>query len=315
VDSALPGPEQFRAWVACGGLSGSGDYRPGVESPALMSSGEGPSPRGLVPVAWIGRTSTEDQQDPVGSLLRQLRVSQAALPAGCVVVAHFYDVESGRKDLDDRGRVDPNAGGLSIPIPRDGGIQDLLAEAVDPGCRFVAVICEQIDRIARRTYYGTLVEHRLQGAGVTLWAADERITPLPGGTGMAAVIDPTNILTRRVKQGIAEWYALDMIKRARDGYETHTDQGYTVGKAPYGYRPIRIVLDSHADSDTAGHRGKGRSGPRTKTRLASDPLEADVVRRIFRLRVGERLGYQAIADRLNTDLVLNPPPTPPMPGR
>jgi len=39
------------------------------------------------------------------------------------------------------------------------------------------------------------------------------------GSGFAGpVIDPTNILTRRVKQGIAEWYALDMIKRTRDGF-------------------------------------------------------------------------------------------------
>lgn len=40
-----------------------------------------------------------------------------------------------------------------------------------------------------------------------------------------------------------------------------------------------------------------------------------VVRRIFTWRVSERLGYQAIADRLNTDLPTNPPPLPVDPAR
>ncbi len=57
----------------------------------------------LVPVAWVGRVSDEEQQDPVGSLLRQLRVARAKLPEGCQIMAYFYDVESGRKDLDARG--------------------------------------------------------------------------------------------------------------------------------------------------------------------------------------------------------------------
>jgi site-specific DNA recombinase len=57
----------------------------------------------MVPEAWLGRTSTEDSQDPTISLPRQLRNSRDALPAGFVIVAHFYDVESGRKDLDERG--------------------------------------------------------------------------------------------------------------------------------------------------------------------------------------------------------------------
>ncbi|WP_226353018.1 recombinase family protein [Pseudonocardia sp. ICBG601] len=45
------------------------------------------------------------------------------------------------------------------------------------------------------------------------------------------------------------------------------------------------------------------------------PVEAEVVRRIFRWRVGARQGYQAIADTLNADPELNPPPTPVDPSR
>jgi hypothetical protein len=86
---------------------------------------------------------------------------------------------------------------FDLRIPRDGGITDLLAEARRPGRRFDAVICESIDRIARRTYYGAKIEHELEQAGVALFAADEPIL-LSGKRATA-------ILTRRVKQGVAEW--------------------------------------------------------------------------------------------------------------
>ncbi|MFI0937384.1 hypothetical protein [Streptomyces sp. NPDC021020] len=59
---------------------------------------------GEVRVAWLGRTSTEVQQDPRQSLMRQLRNSKGALPEAWAIVCHFYDVESGRMELEARGR-------------------------------------------------------------------------------------------------------------------------------------------------------------------------------------------------------------------
>ncbi len=58
---------------------------------------------------------------------------------------------------------------------------------------------------------------------------------------------------------------------------------------------------THAKRDTKGLQ---------KIRLEVHPVEGPVVRKSFGWRVAERLGYQAIADRLNEDLVTNPPPTP-----
>jgi DNA invertase Pin-like site-specific DNA recombinase len=130
--------------------------------------------------AWWGRVSTEDQQDPTLSLPRQLHTSRAALPQGALIVAHFYDVESGRKDLEARGSSTAHER-LAIPIPREGGIHDLLAEAARPDRRFDAVICESIERIARRTYYGTKIEHDLEACGVSLFAAAEPITSTASG--------------------------------------------------------------------------------------------------------------------------------------
>lgn len=61
-----------------------------------------------VRVAWAGRTSTEEHQDPRQSLLRQLSRSKSALPESWVVVCHFYDVESGRMELERRGQRHQN---------------------------------------------------------------------------------------------------------------------------------------------------------------------------------------------------------------
>jgi site-specific DNA recombinase len=247
-------------------------------------------------LAWVGRTSTYDQQDPSLSLPRQLASSREALPPSWVIVAHFYDVESGRLDLDARGQGTAHQA-FDLRIPRDGGIPDLLAEARRPNRRFDAVICESIDRIARRTYYGAKIEHELEQAGVALFAADEPIL-LSGKRATA-------ILTRRVKQGVAEWYVLEMLEKSWDGICEHTRQGWNVGRPPYGYRAEPIPHPVPA------RRAEGK----TKTRLCPDPVCAAVVRQIFAWRVTQRLGYRAIAERLNQEPDRYPPPRSPDPAR
>ncbi|MEW2453244.1 recombinase family protein [Streptomyces albus] len=244
-------------------------------------------------MAWLGRTSTEDSQDPTLSLPRQLRNARAALPPGWMIVAHFYDVESGRKDLDVRGQGVAHER-FAIPIPRDGGIADLLAEAESPDRRFAAVICESIERVARRTYYGTKIEHELEQCGVVLCAADEPISA--DGKGKRA----TPTLTRRVKQAVSEWYVLQMLELSWDGFIEHTQQGWNVGKPPYGYNAQRVPHPVPA------RREQGA----TKHRLVPDPERGPVVTEIFRLRVLKRLSFRQIADHLNLDPAAYPPPQP-----
>ncbi|WP_199537143.1 recombinase family protein [Spongiactinospora gelatinilytica] len=211
-------------------------------------------------------------------------------------MAHFYDIESGRKDLSARG-LGRGHERFAIPVPRDGGIQDLLAEAARPDRRFNAVICESIDRIARRTYIGTQIENRLEQLGVLLLCADEPIIL----NGKRA----SQILTRRVKQGVAEWYVLELLEKSWGGFEAHTEQGYNVGKPCYGYAADKIPHPVPA------RRAEGR----TKHRLVPDPVCGPVVTHIFALRVVERLAYREIAERLNRDLDRYPPPTPVDPDR
>jgi site-specific DNA recombinase len=251
-----------------------------------------PAPGGVrTPVAFVARVSTDDQQDPTLSLPRQLVNCQAALPPGWYVAAWFWDIESGRLDLERRGRGRAQER-LSVRVPRDGGLLDLMAEAEQPGRRFEAVICESIDRLARRTHISTRLEHELERRGVRIYAADEPINP--GGK------QSTTVLTRRLKQGVAEWYVMDLLERSWDGLKIHTAQGWNVGKPPYGYL---------ADKVTHPVPARAADG-RTKTRLLPDPVCGPVVTEIFRLRAVERLSYRAIADRLNTDPAAYPPPQP-----
>ncbi len=127
------------------------------------------------------------------------------------------------QELRERGKSQAHQQ-FNIPIPRDGSVADLLTEAQRPDRRFAAVICESIERVARRTYFGTKIEYELEQAGVALCAADEPIITGP----RAKRATPT--LTRRVKQAVSEWYVLQMLELSWDGFIEHVSQGWNVGK-------------------------------------------------------------------------------------
>jgi DNA invertase Pin-like site-specific DNA recombinase len=183
--------------------------------------------RGEVRVAFAGRTSTEDQQDPRQSLIRQLERSKSVLPAAWVIVAHFYDVESGRKELAQRGHG-ADVSKFDIPIARDGGIDDLLAEAASPDRRFDVVICETVSRTARRMYENMTIERELERAGVPLFAWNEPIK-IDGSRA-------SQILQRRINQSVAEYEVLNTLETSWGGLCTHVREGWNIGKPPYGYQ-------------------------------------------------------------------------------
>jgi DNA invertase Pin-like site-specific DNA recombinase len=272
--------------VPVSGPSGLSDYEVSPWGmPAALQQSE-------VRVAFWGRCSTEDQQDPRQSMLRQLTNVKTAIPESWVIVAHFYDVESGRMELEARGRGE-NYERFAIPIARDGGIADLLDEATHPDRRFDAVICESISRVARCAYEGLSIERELERCEVPLFAANESITP---GRSRAQTV-----LQRRINQGVSEYEVLNTLELSWGGLCTHVREGWNIGKPPYGYRSKTYRHPNTAKAER-GH---------TKTRLEPDGIRGETVTQIALWRYHEGLGYDTIAERLNQDLTKYPPPEPP----
>jgi len=251
-------------------------------------TGSTPEP---VPVAFLGRTSTLYLQDPAASIARQYRSSNEWLPPGWFIAASFWDIESGGLDIEARGHGTAHER-AAVQVPRDGGLADLLAEAASPLPRFAAVICEDIERSGRDTFNALKLEKELARAGVPLFATDE-----PADIAGA---NATTVLVRRVKQGVAEWFRLQIKEKSWKGLKEHSLAGWNIGTPPYGYLADRVPHPVPY---------KAAQG-RTKTRLALDPDRAPVVTAIYAWRTEERLGIDAITNRLNASPAAYPPPTP-----
>src|SRR3954451_21299015 len=204
--------------------------------------------------AFYGRVSTDDAQDPSLSIPRQLAACERALPPGSEIVAHYWDIESGRKDLRDRGNgADPTR--FRVAVPRDGGLAELLSTAAGPS-PFDAVIVESIDRLSRMIADSTRIERQLELLDISLFASDEPMTA-----------NATAILTRRVKQGVAEWYVRDLIEKSRRGMEESVRQGlHTGGRVPYGH-----ALEEHPHPNPQKAReAKRKAPPRSRSRHGAD---------------------------------------------
>jgi len=208
--------------------------------------------------------------------------------AGGRIVAHYYDIESGTGSYAARG-----SGGLTgfdIPIPRDGVLQDLLADAGRQPGRFDRVIVESISRLSRNSSVAFRVEDELRSAGVRLCAADE---PQEESFG--------TIVLRKVDIGIARGYHHALMVKSRQGQETSTRQGWhTGGVALYGYR---FVTHDHPNP----HKASRGINKRT---LELDPVRAPVVRAIYDWYLGGGVGLLQIRDRMNADPDRYPPPVP-----
>jgi site-specific DNA recombinase len=262
-------------------------------APALAVADSGPltsyAPPEPVPVAFLGRTSTLVMQDPAASLHRQVREVKAKLPPGWFIAAYYWDIESGGLDLAERGKGTAHLA-LKVGIPRDGGLDALLADAAGPVPRFAAVMCEDIERSGRDTFNALKLERQLAEAGIRLFAADEPISV----EGMNA----SAILVRRVKQGVAEWFRFELKGKAWRGFEQHTIDGYNIGAPPHGYTGHRIPHPVPM---------KAAQG-RTKTLLVLDPPRDRAIADIFAWRTVDKLGINTIVNKLNADPDTYPSP-------
>jgi DNA invertase Pin-like site-specific DNA recombinase len=115
-------------------------------------------------------------------------------------------VESGGLDLEARSQGDNWQAAAGAGIPRDGGMANLLRAARSPEPPFAFVVCEDIERSARDNYNSLKLERRLRDEGIAIFATDEPFS--------VQGVNATTILVRRVKQGVAEWYRLQLKEKA-----------------------------------------------------------------------------------------------------
>jgi hypothetical protein len=256
----------------------------------LAASASAAAPAEPVPVAFLGRTSTLEMQDPRASLSRQIRSAQGWLPPGWFIAAWYWDIESGGLDLEARGHGQAWRALAGPGLPRDGGLADLLTEAASPSPRFAVVVCEDIERSGRDTFNALKLEKKLSRQGIALFATDE--------PAVIEGMNATTVLVRRVKQGVAEWLRLQIKEKTWKGLVEHSLDGWNIGTPAYGYQADQV---KHPVPVKA-------SQGRTKTRLTLDPARAPAVERIFTWRVVDKLGVPTICARLNAEPARYPAP-------
>lgn len=112
------------------------------------------------------------------------------------------------------------------------------------------------------TVDATRIERELEHHDISLFAAD---APM--------VANATAILTRRVGQGVAEWYVRDLIEKSRRGMEESVRQcWHTGGPVAYGY-----MLEPHPHPNPH----KAREGKK-KHKLIVHPVHGPIVLIVLR---------------------------------
>jgi site-specific DNA recombinase len=223
---------------------------------------------------FLGRVSTEDNQDPEASYNWQKSRSRSLIePAGGIIVAEYFDVGQSR----------------SLPWKRRPRAAQLLADLADPGRGFDAVVIGE----PQRAFYGnqySLVMPVFAHYGVELWV------PEVGGP-----IDPdseAHDLIMSVFGGLSkgERNRIRLRVRAAMSAQAALEGRFLGGRPPYGYR----LTDAGPHPNPA----KAADGKRLH-KLEPDPETAWVVRRIFAEYLAGR-GLYAIAEGLTRDQIPSP---------
>ena len=222
--------------------------------------------RRRIRLAFYGRVSTEDNQDPESSRNWQLSLArQLIAPHGGEIVVEFFDVGQTR----------------ALPWQRRPQANLLLQALRDPDRGFDAVVIGE----PQRAFYGnqySLVIPIFTHFGVQLWV------PEVGGA-----INPDNEahdLVMSVFGGMskAERNRIKIRVRTAMASQTLLEGRYLGGRPPYGY----------ALADLGPHPNPGKAAQGTRLHgLTPDPQTAPVVQRIYqRFLAGH--GLFAIAEEL-----------------
>lgn len=163
-------------------------------------------------------------------------------------------------------------------------------------------------RLGERDAAGLLLCGDMYGAPYDLLAAALDVRPdrlrgsWPAGAAPGDItgMNATTVLVRRVKQGVAEWFRLQIKEKSWKGLREHALADWNIGTPPYGYVAEKVV------HPVAFKAAQGR----TKSRLILDPGPAAVVETIYQWRTVAKLGITTITARLNASPKRYPPPVP-----
>lgn len=247
----------------------------------LGSSPDAAKPADVVPTfALYARVSTEDLQDPEGSLARQREEAERLVASsGGVIVATYFDRGYSR----------------SLPWSRRPEAERLLNDSRRPDRGWDAIVVGE----TKRTFYGMqlfdvapgLLERR-----VAVWLPEVSGPYDPLNAAHNLILAMHGILGREEREVIR--------KRVRNQQETAVRAGnpaHVGGRPPYGYKLEAV----------GPHRKKRRAEEgQQEHRLVPDPATAPVVRRIFATYAAGQ-SVRAIARELNEDGIPCPSATDP----
>ncbi len=157
----------------------------------------------------------------------------------------------------------------------------IFQEMIDAACRpergFDVVVVHSFSRFFRDAFLFELYLRRLAKHGV-------HVASITQETGD----DPTSQLARKIVSLFDEFQSQENGKHTLRAMKENARQGFWNGSLPpFGYRTVEAE----------------RRGDKIKRRLEIDPIEAEIVKKIFRLHLdGEGhgvMGVKAIADHLN----------------
>ncbi|HYQ63701.1 recombinase family protein [Actinophytocola sp.] len=224
---------------------------------------------GIGPLAFFGRCSTEDNQDPKTSHDWQLANARHVVePRGGEVVADFFDVGFSR----------------SVPWERRPESSRLLAELkrLDRGWSGVVV------GEGTRCWYGnqfSLIAPKFEAYGVDLWVPELGGKYDPRNPSHKMLMSQLGAMSESERQHVQA-----RVRAAMDAQVVNEgrQQG---GRTPYGYKIV--------DGGPHPNPRKAVEGYRLR-KLALDESAAEVVRRIFAEYLSG-VGDRAIANGLNRD--------------
>jgi DNA invertase Pin-like site-specific DNA recombinase len=229
---------------------------------------------GIGPLAFYGRCSTEDNQDPKTSHGWQLgNACKFVEPLGGQVIAEFFDVGQSR----------------SVPWERRHEAARLLAELKNPNRSWSGVVVGE----GTRCWFGnqfSLIAPRFAAYGVDLW--------VPELGGKFDSRNPSHKMLMSVLGGMSESERQHVQARVRAAMDAQViNEGrYQGGRPPYGYAVVDGGLHPNPRKAAEGYRLRV---------LATDEPSAKIVQRIFAEYLDGK-GDRAIAAGLNRDGIACP---------